>query len=387
MTSDGRKKGGFGIYIHWPFCQALCPYCDFNSYVTDHIDQKRWTNAYLSEIERVSCETKNRILDSVFFGGGTPSLMSPETVAAILEKIRATWPVRNDFEVTLEANPTSVEMAKFRGFHDAGVNRVSLGIQALNDADLRRLGRLHSVKDAFGAFDIAQKCFDRISFDLIYARQYQTIESWRAELSQALHMKAGHISLYQLTIEEKTPFGARYRKGKLPGLPGEDTAADMYDVTQDLCTAAGLYGYEISNHAYQGQEARHNLIYWRGGDYAGIGPGAHGRLTIGDNRIATETILSPMKWLQHIETKGHGEIHRECLTLDIQAQEYIMMSLRLWEGCDMDRYKTLSGQDLDPIKLSFLTGLDLIVVENNHIKATPSGRRILNTILKELLSV
>ena len=313
--------------------------------------------------------------------------MLPETVATLLENIRATWIVSNDFEVTLEANPTSVEIAKFQAFRDAGVNRISLGIQALNDADLRRLGRLHTAKEGISAFDIAQKCFDRVSFDLIYARQYQTPKAWKAELDQALHMNAGHVSLYQLTIEEKTSFGVRFRNGKLPGLPEENAAADMYDITQDACTAAGLFGYEVSNHAHPGQEARHNLIYWRGGDYAGIGPGAHGRLTTGGCRIATETVLSPMKWLQHIEIKGNGEIARQHLTPDMHAQEYIMMSLRLSEGCDMDRYKSLGGRDLDPIKLSFLTDLNLIVVEDRHVKTTTSGRRVLNAILKELLIV
>ncbi|HEV8036210.1 radical SAM family heme chaperone HemW, partial [Yoonia sp.] len=259
------EHGGFGLYIHWPFCQAKCPYCDFNSHVVAQIDQNAWAEAYLSEIARVGAETQGRVLRSVFFGGGTPSLMDPAVVDAILKKVRATWPIANDLEVTLEANPTSVEAGRFAGYRDAGVNRVSMGIQALNDADLKALGRLHSADEAMRAFEIARKVFDRVSFDLIYARQGQSVADWTAELQHALDLAVDHLSLYQLTIEDGTAFGDRYAAGKLRGLPDDDAAADMYAVTQEICEAAGFAGYEVSNHARAGCESIHNKIYWHYG--------------------------------------------------------------------------------------------------------------------------
>ena len=280
-----RIEGGFGLYLHWPFCQSKCPYCDFNSHVASEVDQGRWLRAYLAEIDRSLAETRGRLLQSVFFGGGTPSLMAPATVAAILERIRRSWTVANDWEVTLEANPGSVEAGKFLGFRDAGVNRLSMGLQALNDADLKRLGRLHSVAEAERALDIARQHFERVSFDLIYARQDQTPEAWRAELGRALAMTADHLSLYQLTIEDGTAFGDRHARGKLRGLPDEDRSVALYDITQELCDAAGLPAYEVSNHAGSDAQSRHNLIYWRGGDYVGIGPGAHGRLSLGGTAV------------------------------------------------------------------------------------------------------
>ena len=265
------EHGGFGLYIHWPFCQAKCPYCDFNSHVVAKIDQKAWQSAYLSEIERVGAETEGRVLRSVFFGGGTPSLMDPSVVDAILTKVRATWPIANDIEVTLEANPTSVEAGRFQGFRDAGVNRVSMGIQALNDRDLKALGRLHTASEAMAAFEIARGAFDRVSFDLIYARQGQSVQAWEAELKQALTLAVDHLSLYQLTIEEGTAFGDRFAAGKLRDLPDDDRAADMFALTQGICSDAGFQSYEVSNHARSGCESIHNKIYWRYGDYAGIG--------------------------------------------------------------------------------------------------------------------
>jgi len=257
---DDWRAGGFGLYIHWPFCQSKCPYCDFNSHVAASIDQRRWRDAYLREIARVGAETRGRVLQTVFFGGGTPSLMEPEIVAEVLGAVRATWPMVNDPEITLEANPGSVEAGRFRGFRDAGVNRISMGVQALNDADLRRLGRLHSVAEARQAFDIARNCFDRVSFDLIYARQDQTLEQWRAELTEALSMAVDHLSMYQLTIEDGTAFGDRFARGGLKGLPDEDVQADMYAVTQEVCAAHGMPAYEVSNHARPGAESRHNLV-------------------------------------------------------------------------------------------------------------------------------
>ncbi|HDR29144.1 radical SAM family heme chaperone HemW, partial [Rhodovulum sp.] len=287
MAAEDWQAGGFGLYVHWPFCLSKCPYCDFNSHVAASIDMGEWQRAYLSEIRRIGAETGPRTLTSVFFGGGTPSLMAPDLVAAILDTVRATWPCANDMEVTLEANPGSVEAGRFAGYRDAGVGRVSLGVQALNDADLGRLGRLHSAAEARAAFDIARNTFERVSFDLIYARQDQLLADWQAELGQALALGVDHLSLYQLTIEPGTAFGDRHARGGLRGLPDDDRAADMYLATQEICAAAGLPAYEVSNHARPGAESRHNLIYWRYGDYAGIGPGAHGRLTLDGRRWAT----------------------------------------------------------------------------------------------------
>ena len=290
---DDWRAGGFGLYIHWPFCQSKCPYCDFNSHVAATIDQRRWRDAYLREIERLGAETPGRVLQTVFFGGGTPSLMDADVVADLLAAVRATWPMVNDPEITLEANPGSVEAGKFRAFREAGVNRVSMGVQALRDADLRRLGRLHSVAEARQAFDIARNCFDRVSFDLIYARQDQTLADWQAELREALSMAVDHLSMYQLTIEDGTAFGDRFARGGLKGLPDDDVQADMYAATQDICAEHGMPAYEVSNHARAGAESRHNLIYWRMGDYAGIGPGAHGRLTLNGRRWATVAPRAP----------------------------------------------------------------------------------------------
>ncbi len=384
MNAEEWRAGGFGLYLHWPFCQAKCPYCDFNSHVAASIDQVRWQRAYLSEIERIGNETKDRVLDTVFFGGGTPSLMQPSLVAAILEKIRATWPTSNSFEVTLEANPTSVEAGRFRGYRDAGVNRVSMGIQALNDPDLRALGRLHSVAEARAAFDLARETFDRISFDLIYARQNQSVQDWRAELHEALSMAADHLSLYQLTIEDGTAFGDRFARGRLSGLPVEDTAADMYLATQEICEAAGLPGYEISNHARPGAESRHNLIYWNAGDYIGIGPGAHGRLTLAGQRLATDTPKAPGQWLDSVENHGSGELPREALTYPDQSMEFLMMGLRLRDGIALDRLADFEPPDGLSNKINYLAEIDMVETTNGHLRTTPRGRPVLNAILAEL---
>ena len=285
--ADLWEDAGFGVYVHWPFCQAKCPYCDFNSHVAASVDHDLWLEAYLAEIDAAAAMTGARDVRSVFFGGGTPSLMEPRVVGAVLDRVAARWRVSGQVEVTLEANPTSVEAARLAGYRTAGVNRVSLGVQALNDQDLRRLGRLHSAAEALTAVGVAREIFERVSFDLIYARQDQAVQDWEAELAQALALGPDHVSLYQLTIEDGTAFGDRHRRGRLPGLPDEDRAADLYDVTQSLTEAAGLPAYEVSNHARPGAEARHNLLYWESGDYAGIGPGAHGRLTLGGIRSAT----------------------------------------------------------------------------------------------------
>ena len=375
------EQAGFGLYLHWPFCQSKCPYCDFNSHVADEIDQSRWERAYLSEIDRIGALTQGRVLSTVFFGGGTPSLMDPSLVAAILDRIRATWPMGNDPEITLEANPGSVEAARFRGFHDAGVTRVSMGVQALNDRDLKRLGRLHSVADALAAFDIARNCFDRVSFDLIYARQDQTPEAWEAELKQALNLAIDHVSLYQLTIEDGTAFGARHAAGGLRGLPSDDSAADLYEITQAVTAEKGFHCYEISNHARPGAESRHNLIYWRAGDYAGIGPGAHGRLTLDGTRFATETPLAPMALLERVEKLGDGTLNQDPLDLNEQASEYLLMGLRLSEGISVERYEWMSGKPINQSKIKELADLGLLT---EPLKVTPKGRPLLNAILREL---
>ncbi|MFD1913658.1 radical SAM family heme chaperone HemW [Halodurantibacterium flavum] len=382
---DDWRNGGFGLYLHWPFCQAKCPYCDFNSHVSAQIDQRRWQAAYLSEIDRIGAETQGRTLHTVFFGGGTPSLMEPELVAAILDRVRATWPQANDPEVTLEANPTSVEAGRFRGYRDAGVTRISMGIQSLNDDDLRRLGRLHSAAEARQAFDVARATFDRVSFDLIYARQHQTPEAWQAELAEALQMAIDHLSLYQLTIEDGTAFGARHAAGGLRGLPEDDLAADMYALTQEICDRAGMPGYEISNHARDGAESRHNLIYWRYGDYAGIGPGAHGRLTLDGRRLATETDRMPLRWLQQVETTGNGDADRAPLDPADQAAEYLMMSLRLREGTDTARYAALAGSALDEATVGRLTADGFLDQAGGRIAATDRGRMVLNAVIRELM--
>ncbi|PPB82652.1 oxygen-independent coproporphyrinogen-3 oxidase [Albidovulum inexpectatum] len=384
MNEDWRH-GGFGLYLHWPFCASKCPYCDFNSHVAAHIDQSRWKAAYLSEIDRLAEETGPRVLNTVFLGGGTPSLMDPELVDAILGRIRARWPVANDLEVTLEANPGSVEAGRFRAYAQAGVNRVSLGIQALNDEDLRRLGRLHSASEARGAFEIARSAFARVSFDLIYARQYQDLAAWEQELREAALMAVDHLSVYQLTIEEGTAFGARHAAGGLKGLPDDELSADMYLKTNELLEELGMPAYEISNHARPGAESRHNLIYWRYGDYGGIGPGAHGRLTIDGTRYGTDTPLQPDRWLNQVETTGSGERSRQPIPDLDQAGEYLMMGLRLIEGIDMDRFARLSGQPLSGSKIDRLVDLGMVEVEGSRLRATRSGRPVLNALIRELL--
>ncbi|NHQ73164.1 coproporphyrinogen III oxidase [Roseovarius gahaiensis] len=378
------QHGGFGLYIHWPFCEAKCPYCDFNSHVAREIDHYLWLRAYLAEIDRYAEALPDRVLSSVFFGGGTPSLMDPDVVAKILEHVRKSWPTANDLEVTLEANPGSVEAGRFRAFAQGGVSRISMGIQALNDDDLRRLGRIHSVSEAIQAFDIARKNFDRVSFDLIYARQHQTLDAWRAELREALSMAIDHLSLYQLAIEPGTAFGDRYDKGGLRGLPENDLAADMYDTTQEICEAAGLGAYEVSNHAKSGAESRHNLIYWHYGDYAGIGPGAHGRITMQDQRHATEAWSNPERWLQAVEA-GNGEKRRGVIAQCDQADEYLMMGLRVTGGIDRHRYIRMAGQDLPQDRMAYLEDLRLIELTDTTVRATQRGRIVLNSVLRELI--
>jgi oxygen-independent coproporphyrinogen-3 oxidase len=348
------------------------------------VDQGRWAAAFEREIARIGAETGPRVLRSVFFGGGTPSLMQPEVVDRVLRAARAVWPFANDIEVTLEANPTSVEAGRFRGYADAGVNRVSMGVQALRDADLRRLGRMHSVAEARAAFDIARSVFGRVSFDLIYARQDQTAAEWRAELGEALSMAVDHLSLYQLTIEDGTVFGARFAAGQLRGLPDEDRAAEMWDVTQEVTEAAGFGAYEVSNHAREGAESRHNLIYWRYGDYAGVGPGAHGRLTIGGERWATEGPQAPGAWLAAAEA-GRGEVARERLSAEEQRAEFLLMGLRLREGVDWARLEGFGVEDIVS-NINGLVDMGKVEIVDGRLRATAEGRPVLNAVLRAILA-
>ncbi len=383
MTEDWRQ-GGFGLYLHWPFCEAKCPYCDFNSHVSRQIDQRAWRDAYLSELRRGAAETEGRVLNAVFFGGGTPSLMEPEVVADIISEIGRLWPTANDLEITLEANPGSVEAGRFRAFRAAGVSRVSMGMQAMNDTDLRRLGRLHTAEEAWRAFEVAREAFDRVSFDLIYGRQDQTLADWQAELKQALTLAIDHISLYQLTIEQGTAFGDRYARGKLRGLPDDDLAADLYDATQEICAAAGYERYEVSNHARPGSESRHNLIYWRYGDYLGIGPGAHGRLTLNGVKHATESYSNPKRWLEAV-AEGRTERERTPLPAPEQGTEFLLMGLRLREGISMSRYAKLAGEPLDPAKLDHLEEIGMVDRAGDRLAVTVSGMMVLNAVIEELL--
>jgi len=382
---DDWKNGGFGIYIHWPFCAAKCPYCDFNSHVRKSVDQSRWLSAIRLELKNNAIRTKGRTVNTIFFGGGTPSLMEPETVAGIIKEIAKLWVLALDIEISLEANPTSVEAQKFSDFRKAGINRISMGIQSLRNDDLKALGRMHSVNEARKAFDIAKDNFERVSFDLIYARQDQSKVDWEIELKEASSMAVDHLSLYQLTIEDGTRFGDLYERGNLKGMPNDSLAADMYDITQEVTLQNDMPAYEISNHAIEGAESRHNLIYWRYGDYIGVGPGAHGRISENGNKIATTTIENPENWLRGVELNGTSTIDDEVINHIDQASEYLMMSLRLIEGVDMERYKKISGVALDNKLIDKNIENGLIKVINNNLIATQPGRIILNTLIKDLL--
>ncbi|MEJ6707231.1 MAG: radical SAM family heme chaperone HemW [Amylibacter sp.] len=384
--ADDWETAGFGVYVHWPFCAAKCPYCDFNSHVRNAVDQKAWADALVSEIQVAASRTPNRTVDTIFFGGGTPSLMLPETVDTILRAIASNWTLSPTAEITLEANPTSVEATRFEGFSDAGVNRISMGIQALNNVDLKALGRMHTIEEARQAFDIARKTFKNVSFDLIYARQNQSIADWRLELTQALDMAVDHLSLYQLTIEQGTRFGDLYDRNRLRGLPTDDVSADLYDVTQEICGAKGLNAYEISNHARKGAECQHNRIYWQYGDYAGIGPGAHGRLTIDGQRVATETPLLPEDWLATVQKNGSATRDAELIAPSDQAAEYVMMSLRLSEGTNLTRVNKISNNRVSQSAMTGLVDDGFLSFQNNTLTATPRGKMVLNAVLGKLLA-
>ena len=385
LSATALSTQAFGVYVHWPFCLSKCPYCDFNSHVRHGgIDQSRYVSGYLREIESIAARTNGRTVSTIFFGGGTPSLMQPETVGAILDGIGRHWSVAPDVEVTLEANPTSVEAERFRGFRAAGVNRVSLGVQALDDASLKELGRLHTADEALKAVAIARSVFDRYSFDLIYARPGQRPEAWAQELRRAIAEAAEHLSLYQLTIEADTPFFALHKSGKLV-TPDDDVARELYDLTQEVCDAAGLSAYEISNHARAGAESRHNLVYWRGDEYAGIGPGAHGRIEQDGRRYATATEKRPESWLMRVEALGHGLVVDEVLTREERADEYLLMGLRLAEGIDPQRYEALSGRPLDQKRIAILLAEGAVeTTANGRLRVTQAAFPILDAVVADL---
>ncbi len=396
-------KDLFGIYIHWPFCKSKCPYCDFNSHVSNTIDHDKWLDGYLREIDYVASLTKGRVVTSIFFGGGTPSLMKPRVVAGIIDHIQKCWNIANDIEITLEANPTSIEAQKFEDFKVAGINRVSIGVQSLCDTDLKFLGREHSAAEAVEAIKTAKKVFDRYSFDLIYARPEQTIKQWREELSEALNYSNGHLSLYQLTIEQGTPFYVQHARGEFR-IPEQDQAGEFYEVTQEVLQQAGLPAYEISNHAVKGQESAHNLTYWRYGDYAGIGPGAHGRLTfkspyrdkggevtstLSPYKYATRTHRAPDIWLEKVGQDGHGYHPFGSVDTQERLTEMMMMGLRLREGVSIQNIEKEVGQDwrmvLQQDKIQNLVDEKMLIVNKTHIMPTPDGMQRLNGLLSYLL--
>ncbi len=377
----------FGIYVHWPFCAAKCPYCDFNSHVRSSIDEDGWLAAIEKELDwTAQAQGENRpLVETIFFGGGTPSLMGGKSTARILDRISRNWRMANDVEITLEANPASADAARFADYRAAGVNRLSLGVQALNDADLKALGRLHNAQEAQNALALAMRNFERVSLDLIYARPGQSDTAWRAELKQALSFGTDHLSLYQLTIEPETPYALLYKSGALK-IPDEDLAAGLYETTQELTEGANRPAYEISNHAVPGSESRHNLIYWRYGDYAGIGPGAHGRLVLNGAHMATAAIRQPERWQDAVLRDGKAfadylEIHK-----GDAAREHLLMNLRLSEGLDLAAYEMRWGVRPDAAKITALMEQDLLTLDGDVLRATPSGRLLLNAVISALLN-
>ncbi|MGE0660282.1 MAG: radical SAM family heme chaperone HemW [Reyranellaceae bacterium] len=378
-------SGGFGVYLHWPFCVAKCPYCDFNSHVRERVDQSRWREALLTELDHAAQEAPERTVTSIFFGGGTPSLMPPETVAAAIERIGRLWPMAPDAEITLEANPSSVEAKNFAALREAGVNRLSLGIQALREAPLRFLGRAHDLREGLAAIETARRHFERYSFDLIYARPDQTLADWRAELDEAIELAGDHLSLYQLTIERGTRFWTDHARGRF-AVPDEDAAAALYEATQERLAAAGLPAYEISNHARPGGESRHNLVYWRYEDYVGVGPGAHGRFMHHGMKRATRRSSGPEAWLEQVENSGHGTAETETVDADTMRREALMMGLRLVEGVDLEALAERGvAIELDERRLAPLVDNGLLQRHGARLTATPAGRQVLNALLLKLL--
>tara|TARA_R110000787_G_scaffold103397_6_gene210010 strand:+ start:130 stop:1326 length:1197 start_codon:yes stop_codon:yes gene_type:complete len=387
-TDAGRRDGGFGLYVHWPFCVSKCPYCDFNSHVADRVDETAWEAALLRELDHYGAETAGRTLDTVFFGGGTPSLMPPRIADALLDRAAAHWTIADDLEVTLEANPSSIEAGKFRDFRAAGVNRVSIGVQSFDPAALRFLGRAHDAQAARDAISVAERTFSRFSFDLIYALPGQTAAGWRAALREALARAGDHLSLYQLTIEKGTAFYGAHRRGAFV-LPDDDLAVDLYELTAEETDRAGLPAYEISNYARPGAECRHNLVYWQGGDYVGIGPGAHGRLRVAGVRRATAQFPGPENWLAAVAEKGHGTRESAIVPVPEQVEEFLLTGLRLTAGIDRRQFERLTGRALedsiDPAAASLLAGAGLIELDAQGLRATAEGRQRLNALIGRLV--
>ena len=385
MNVTGSTDPGFGIYVHWPFCLSKCPYCDFNSHVRQApVEEARFLAAFRQELAHRAALVPGRTVSSVFFGGGTPSLMHPATVASILDAIGSHWTIDPSAEVTLEANPTSVEATRFQGYRAAGINRVSLGVQALNDPDLRALGRLHTAEEALAAVAVAAAHFERFSFDLIYARPGQSPAAWKTELAGAIDRAAEHLSLYQLTIEPDTMFERLYKAGKLT-MPDPEQARALWEVTQDLTSSRGLPAYEVSNHARPGAESRHNLVYWRYGEYAGVGPGAHGRILTSSGRRAHSTERHPEMWLTVVEGEGHGIISDESLSAEEQGDEFLLMGLRLSEGIDPARFEALSGRSLDRSRIDSLVVDGLVERSSSgRLRVTREGFPVLDMVVADL---
>jgi oxygen-independent coproporphyrinogen-3 oxidase len=371
--------------VHWPFCASKCPYCDFNSHVrAGGIDEARFLRAYAAELHRWAQLTPGRTVTSIFFGGGTPSLMSAAAVGGIIDEIARLWSVAPGAEVTLEANPSSVEAARFRGYRAAGVNRGSLGVQSFDGVALRALGRLHTAQEARAAIDVARNTFERFSFDMIYARPGQALDAWRDELEQALALAGSHLSLYQLTVEPGTPFAELAARGRLR-VPESQTAHDFYELTKEMTEGAGLPAYEISNHAVAGEECRHNLTYWRYGEYAGIGPGAHGRFGQGNARRATVAERQPERWAALVEAQGHGIAESTAVSAAERADEALLMGLRLSEGIDLDRLAAVSGLAPDAAVVQRLAGLGLLERAGaRRLRTPPAGRMVLDKVVLEL---
>ena len=380
-----RNDPGFAVYVHWPFCLSKCPYCDFNSHVrAQAVDEERFVQAFRSELSHRAKLTKGRTVSSIFFGGGTPSLMKPGTVAGILDAIAANWSVEPNCEVTLEANPTSVEANRFTGYRRAGVNRVSLGVQAMNDADLKALGRLHTAEEAMRAVTIAGSIFERYSFDLMYARPNQSAAAWKAELQGAISRARDHMSLYQLTIEPDTMFERLRNAGKLK-VPSPDQCRVLWDVTQETMEHAGLPAYEISNHARPGGESRHNLIYWRYGEYVGVGPGAHGRILTPKGRRAHSTEQHPEMWLTVVESEGHGLIEDELLSTEEQGDEFLLMGLRLSEGIEPTQFEAVSNRMLDRSRISSLVEDGMVeMTQGGRLRVSAAGFPLLDAVVADL---
>jgi putative oxygen-independent coproporphyrinogen III oxidase len=387
MTAEPQE---FGVYVHWPFCKAKCPYCDFNSHVRHGgVDDLAFAEGLCRELDWFAAHAPGRTVTSVFFGGGTPSLMPPAAVASVIDHIAQRWPVADDVEITLEANPTSIEADNFSGYRTAGVNRVSVGVQALNDNDLKALGRQHTASEALAAYALARKIFPRTSFDLIYARSRQSPAQWREELTRALGEQDGHMSLYQLTIEPDTAFFDLHEAGRLQ-VPDEDTGAELFELTQELTSAAGLPAYEVSNHAVPGNECRHNMLYWRYGEYAGVGPGAHGRLIVeAGRRQSTLTERHPETWLSMVRSQGNGLVEQSPVTPHDAAAEYVLMSLRTHEGTSLHRLTALAGREPDGETLADLCAggfLSITPDGNDHrLVATAHGRQVLNAVIQQIV--